>query len=449
MNADPRLLLRQGPMGFFQMFVIVICTAINMVDGFDVLAISFTAPLIAREWGVEPVALGVLFSAGLAGMCLGSLLLSPLADIWGRRAIVILCVVIISVGMFASALASGVWELAAYRLLTGLGVGGMLSSGNTLLAEYSSDRWRNLSISAMVSGYSIGAVIGGSIAAFLIVEFGWRSAFIFGGACSAALLPLCLVYLPESIDYILTSRPANALARVNAILRRLGRPELTSLPQLPRVEETTRTVLGVFEPRFLKGTVLICLSFFMLMLTFYFLLNWIPKNMVDLGFTVQDGIFSSVLINLGGIIGCFLFGYLADRISARVLSPYYFVALFCSILVLASLQGGLALLFAASFVFGFFLIGSMASLYAIVPSIYPASVRNTGTGLAIGVGRMGAVVGPYLGGLLIAAGWQRMAYYSLLAVPVLVSALAVRRIPLLGERPQAPAPAAVSAGKAL
>jgi benzoate transport len=447
-NADPRTVLRQGPMGLFQMFVIVICTAINMVDGFDVLAISFTAPVIAKEWGVEPVALGVLFSAGLFGMCTGSLFLSPFADVWGRRAIVNLCIVVISAGMFASAVSSGVWELAAYRFLTGLGVGGMLSSGNTLLSEYSSDRWRDLSISAMVSGYSIGAVIGGSIAAFLIVEFGWRSAFLFGGACSAALLPLCLLYLPESIDYIVASRPANALSRINAIMRRLKRPEIDTLPAVPR-GETTRAVVGVFEPRFLKGTVLICLSFFMLMLTFYFLLNWIPKNMVDLGFTVQDGIFASVLINLGGIAGGFAFGYVASRIPARTLAPYLFVALFVSIVVLASLSQNLSLLFAVSAVFGFFLIGCMASLYATVPLIYPARVRNTGTGLAIGVGRMGAVVGPYLGGLLIAAGWERLAYYSVLALPVLVSAIAVRRIPLYGEQAETASPTAVSVGNPL
>jgi benzoate transport len=433
MTADARALLRASPMGAFQTMVVVLCTLLNMIDGFDVLAISFTAPVIAKEWGVAPVTLGVLFSAGLAGMCTGSLLLSPLADLWGRRAIVNLCVIVISAGMFASAVAGDVWDLAAYRFLTGLGVGGMLSSGNTLLAEYSSDRWRNLSISAMVSGYSIGAVIGGSIAAYLIVEFGWRSAFLFGGASSAVLLPLCLFYLPESIDYILATRPADALARVNAVMRRLGRPALGVLPEIAREEDSTRTVLGVFEPRFLKGTLLICTSFFMLMLTFYFLLNWIPKNMVDLGFTVQNGIFSSVLINLGGIIGGFAFGYVADRSSARQLAPYLFVLLFASIIVLASLSMSLTLLFAASFVFGFFLIGCMASLYAIVPMIYPARVRNTGTGLAIGVGRMGAVIGPYLGGFLIAAGWQRLAYYSVLALPVLIAAVAVRRIPLLGE----------------
>jgi benzoate transport len=433
MSADARTLLRDSPMSPFQIMVVVLCTLLNMIDGFDVLAISFTAPVIAKEWGVAPVALGVLFSAGLAGMCTGSLFLSPFADVWGRRAIVNLCVIVISAGMFASAIASNVWDLALYRFLTGLGVGGMLSSGNTLLAEYSSVRWRNLSISAMVAGYPIGAVIGGSIAAYVIVAFGWRSAFLLGGAASAVLLPLCFFFLPESIDHILTARPANALARINRVMRSLGQPPLTALPERAREDDAARTVLGVFEPRFLKGTILICTSFFMLMLTFYFLLNWIPKNMVDLGFSVQNGIFSSVLINLGGAIGGFAFGYAADRSSARQLAPYLFVLLFASIIVLASLSASLTLLFAASFVFGFFLIGCMASLYAIVPLIYPPQVRNTGTGLAIGVGRMGAVIGPYLGGLLIAAGWQRLTYYAVLALPVLVTAALVRRIPLMGE----------------
>src|SRR3984893_16721124 len=213
MTGDARALLRDGPMSSFQIMVVVITTALNMIDGFDVLAISFTAPLIAKEWGVPPQTLGILLSAGLAGMALGSLFLSPLADLFGRRAVLIASTVILSLGMLASAVAGNVWELAASRLLTGIGVGGVLASGNTLLSEYSSDRWRDLSISSMVVGYPAGAILGGSISAYLIVAFGWRSAFIFGGVCSTILLPV-LLYLPESIDFILARHPKDALARV-------------------------------------------------------------------------------------------------------------------------------------------------------------------------------------------------------------------------------------------
>ncbi len=188
--TDPRIALRQGPMTLFQVVVVVICTALNTVDGFDVLAMSFTAPLVQKEWSLDPATLGFLLSAGLAGMCLGSLFLSPVADLYGRRVVVILCITLVSIGMFASAFSDGVAALAIFRLLTGLGVGGLLSSGNTLLSEYAPDRWRDLSISAMVVGYSVGAIVGGSISAYLIREFGWRSAFVFGGAVSTVLIPL-------------------------------------------------------------------------------------------------------------------------------------------------------------------------------------------------------------------------------------------------------------------
>jgi len=435
MTRDGRAMLREGPMTPFQITVVVICTLLNMIDGFDVLAISFTAPLIAREWGVDPATLGILLSAGLAGMALGSLLLSPLADMIGRRSVLVASTAIVSIGMLASAITSDVWELALCRLVTGLGIGGILASGNTLLAEYSSDRWRDLSISIMVVGYSAGAIVGGSISAYLIAAFGWRAAFIFGGLCSTVLLP-AILYLPESLDFILASKTKNALERTNAVMRRLGHPEMKALPEITREEKDTRAVIGVFEPRFLKATLLICLSYFMLMLSFYFVLSWTPKNLVDLGFTVEQGIFASVLLNVGGIIGGLTFGYFAGKSSARKLSSYLLVTLFFAIVGFGALNSGLVTVMAGAFVVGFFLIGSMTSLYAIVPAIYPARVRTTGTGLAIGFGRLGAVAGPYLGGLLIASGWQRLAYYSVLALPVLISAVAIRRVPLFGERPE-------------
>ncbi len=440
MNAVPRVVLREGPMSLFQVIVTAICVALNMIDGFDVLAISFTAPLIAREWGVDPATLGILLSAGLAGMALGALLISPVADVSGRRTAVIISTFLMSIGMLASAITTSVPELAACRLVTGLGVGGVLAGGNTLLAEYAPKRWRDFVISVMVVGYSAGAIVGGSISAYLINVYGWRSAFIFGGLCSTILLPIITLYLPDSLDFILSGKRTNALAQVNTVMRRLGHAELTALPEFPRNQADTRAVIGVFEPRFLKGTILIVLSYFMLMLSFYFVLSWTPKNLVDLGFTVEQGIYASVLLNVGGILGGLIFGYFASKSNARTLSPYMLVGLFLSIVGFGMLKSGLFAVMSGAFVAGFFLIGSVASLYLIVPQMYPPNVRNTGTGLAIGFGRVGAIVGPYIGGLLINAGWDRIAYYSVLAIPVLVSAFAVRHVPFFDEQTAAVAP---------
>jgi MFS family permease len=243
----------------------------------------------------------------------------------------------------------------------------------------------------------------------------------------------------------LSGKTKNGLARVNAVLSRFGRPSLTRLPDIAPEDRDTKAVLGVFDTQYFAGTVLICTSFFMLMLSFYFVLSWTPKNLVDLGFTPSEGIFASVLLNAGGIIGGLVLGYLAGKWHARSVEPYMLALLFLAIVGYGSLHEGLVPVMTGAFVAGFFMIGSMCGLYIIVPQIYPARVRNTGTGLAIGFGRMGAVVGPYLGGLLIAEGWERFTYYSVLAIPVLLSALAVRRIPLFEERSGAARAAAAAA----
>lgn len=434
MSNDPRQALREGNMTSFQVVVVVICVVLNMVDGFDVLAMSFTAPLVAKEWGVDPATLGVLLSAGLVGMGTGAVFISPIADVMGRRTVVILSTIIISLGMFASAATSSVLELWICRFVTGLGIGGILASGNTLLAEYAPTRWRDFTISMMVIGYPTGAIIGGSVFAYLVSEYGWRSAFLFGGVSSTMMLPFIILYLPESLDFILTRRRENALSQVNGVLRRLGRAPLNALPSIPREETATKAVVGVIEPRYRRATILMVLSYFMLMFSFYFVLSWTPKNLVDLGFTVEEGIFALLLINLGGIFGGLTCGYFTRRLNARSLTSAMLVALFFSIVGYGMVQSGFLPMMTLAFLVGFFLMSAMAGLYIIVPKVYPPNVRNTGTGLAIGIGRVGAMVGPSLAGYLIAEGWDRVAYYSVLALPVLISALAVRYIAYFDEQ---------------
>jgi MFS family permease len=349
---------------------------------------------------------------------------------------------IMSIGMLASAATSNVTELWICRFATGLGIGGVLATCNTLLAEYAPTRWRDFVISTMVIGYPLGAIIGGSVFAVLVSEYGWRSAFVFGGLASTVMLPLLLLYLPESLDFILSRRHADALAQVNMVMKRLGRAPLAALPALSRDETATKAVIGVIEPPYLRATILMVLSYFMLMFSFYFVLSWTPKNLVDLGFTVEQGIFALLLVNLGGIFGGLTFGYYARRGNARVLVSYMLVGLFFVIVGFGMLTSGFVPMMVASFVTGFFLMAVMAGLYIILPHVYPPNVRNTGTGLAIGLGRFGAMVGPLIAGYLIAAGWERMAYYSLLALPVLISAFAVRRVSYFGQSPTTQADAA-------
>jgi benzoate transport len=440
MTQAVRDVVREGAMSRFQVIAVTVCMAINALDGFDVLSIAFTGPRIAKEWMLAPTQLGLLFSAGLAGMMLGALLLSPLADLIGRRFLVLFGLIVITAGMALSGLARGLEELAILRLFTGLGIGSLLSSINTIVMEYASRRRKDFAVAFMSVGYPIGATIGGTIAVFLIADFGWRSVFFFGASLSAALIPIVLVTLPESLDFLLAKRRSNALARVNALLQRMGRAELTELPPPNSAQTEARGVLAGFDKAFFWRTLLICTAYFLTMLPFYFMLNWTPKVLVDEGLSLSTGISGAVIMNGAGVFGGLLFGAVASRLGLRPLTSVFMVLFFGSIAGFGAAGTTLPLLLGLAAAVGFFMIGVISGLYAVIGAMYPVRVRNTGTGLALGIGRLGAVAGPYLGGVLIAAGWSRPVYCTVLAAPLLLAALVIRRVPLLDGKTEAPAP---------
>jgi benzoate transport len=432
--TDVRQVLREGPMTAFQIAVVAVCVGVNMIDGFDVLAAAFVAPAIAKVWAVHPEALGLLLSTGPIGMAIGALFLSPLADVWGRRTVVVLSVAVMGLGMFLSAGAGDLTHLAWLRVLTGLGIGGALASANTVVAEYSSNRRKALTISLMSAGYPVGATIGGLAALPLMQIYDWRAVFVLGGVLSLILLPLMLIFLPESLDFLMTRRSAGALKQANVLMRRLKQPELTELPTAAEPAGEAKRVVGVFDRSLLPGTVLLCTGFFMVMLTFYFLLQWTPKALVDAGLSVQGGVSGGTLMNLGGLVGAVGFGVWTSWVSPRRLAPTVMLVCFAMVCLFALSPVKLSLLLPLGFAVGVLMFGAMTSLYALAPLIYPAHVRATGTGLGLGFGRLGAIVGPIAAGYLIAAGLPRWQYSILLAIPMLLAAVAVMRLPLLGER---------------
>ncbi|HMI92704.1 MAG TPA: MFS transporter, partial [Polyangiales bacterium] len=389
----------------FQTVAVLICMVLNLIDGFDVLAIAFAAPLLSKDWQLPPAELGVLLSAGLAGMTAGSLLVAPLADRWGRRFLTLLSLAVVSVGMLASAFVEDSFQMAITRLLTGLGVGAMLPSLNTIVAEYASARRRELALSIMSTGYPIGATLGGIAAILIIDSFGWRGIFVLGGTLSTLMIPLVMWRLPESLDFLLTRRPANALGSANALLRKLGQPELDALPERTAATRGAR-VQDIFAGTLATRTWLLWLAFFCVMSSFYFVLSWTPKLLVDAGLTPGRGLSGGVLVNLGGIAGTVLLGVLAARLGIFRLHACAILAAAAAVSAFGLASGSLQVAFALAPVVGLFLFISLVGLYVITPTIYPTEVRNTGTGFAIGVGRCAGIASPYLAGLLLAAGWS-------------------------------------------
>jgi benzoate transport len=419
-----------GPMSRFQVVAVILCIALNMLDGYDVLVMAFTASSVAMEWGLSASQVGILLSAGLFGMAAGSLFIAPLADRLGRRAVILLCLVLVTVGMVLSSVSTGPVQLAGLRALTGLGIGGMLASLNVITSEYSSGRWRSATVSLQVTGYPLGATVGGIIGAWLLGEYGWRSMFLFGGVCSAVMIPAVLLRLPESLDYLLARRPPDALQKVNALLRKMDRQPASDLPEV--VTETARAsgVGSLFKEGLGGATLRIWGAFFLQMLSFYFVLSWTPRLLVQAGMSAQQGVTGGVLLNLGGIIGGSIFAWLSVKRGLKPLSIGCFLLTALTMAAYANVATAFLPAVITAALIGAVIFSAMASLYAMAPLLYPATIRSTGMGWSIGIGRIGAILAPITAGMLIDSGWESLHLYYVFAVPVLIAALAVRGLPV-------------------
>lgn len=419
-------IIKHNPMSRYQIVAVTICTILYMLDGFDVLVMAFTAAPVAKEWKLQASQVGMLLSAGLFGMTAGSLLLAPLADKLGRRALILLCLLIISVGMLLSAATQNMTQLVLLRLFTGLGIGGMLATLIVLASEYSSNSSKNFILSLLGIGYPIGAVVGGAIAALLMLHYDWRSVFLFGAAVSFIMIPAVIRCLPESLDFLLSRRPANALEQVNVVLDRMGHSPLEALPPLPdSTHQPKASVSALFAPELRNTTLLIWLAYFSLMFSFYFVLSWTPKLLVAAGMSASEGISGGVLINVGGIIGGILFGYMSSRFPLKkTIIAYLFLAaaMMAAFGVLWS-QMSLALMLGV--VLGIFLLGSMIGLYILTPSLYNATVRTTGMGWAVGIGRLGAIFSPFIAGIFLDQQWQGNSLFIAFSIPLLCSMMAI------------------------
>ncbi len=424
-SADIRALMSHGPISALQFAVLAVCVGLNMLDGFDVLVMSFTASGVSAEWKLTAGELGLLLSAGLVGMAAGSLLLAPRADRIGRRAIIILCVFIVSAGMLLSGFCHSVLQLGALRVITGIGIGGILASATVMVSEFSSARWRSTASCLYTCGYSIGGTAGGAISALLIARYGWRSAFQFGALASAIMLPLVYWGLPESVDFLITRQPSEALSRLNLLLKRMRRATFVSLPAATPYEQAPKgaAVWRLLSTPLVRSTTLIWTAFFFMMAGYYFVFSWTPRLLTVSGLTAAQGITSGVLLSLGGIVGTVVFAFIAATTEIRRLT--------CLSLLVASV---LMVLFALSLtkldlamVLGVMLGGvatsAMAGFYALTPILYQPDTRATGMGSAIGIGRLGAILSPIATGELIDLGWHPMQLYLVFASVFLVAML--------------------------
>jgi benzoate transport len=423
-NKSPKWIIDHGAMSVGQWLAVLVTVGLNAMDGFDVLSISFASPGIAKDWGLDKATLGWILSMELVGMGVGSVLLGGVADKIGRRPTILGCLLAMAIGMFGASYAAGVPTLLAWRLLTGFGIGGMLAAINAAVAELSSQRWRNLAVSLMVIGYPVGGVIGGMVVQHLLGGGTWHDVFIFGACITAAFIPIVWLLLPESVDFLDRLRKPGALTAINRILTRFGH-ESTAALTAETVETAQQSVTDIFRPGLILATVLVTLGYFTHVISFYFIIKWVPKLVVDLGFAPKAAAGVLTWANVGGATGVAIFGLIATRVNLKALTVVTLLGASAMVVWFGRGSSDLSTLAATVAIAGVFTNSGIAGYYMLFARVFPTHVRATGTGFAVGVGRAGAIIAPVIAGYLFQAGFGLQAVAAMMALGPLLSAAAL------------------------
>jgi AAHS family 4-hydroxybenzoate transporter-like MFS transporter len=414
----------QQPVGAFQIKLLLTCAAVLFLDGFDTQAVGYVAPALAREWGLTKAALGPVFSAGLFGLMIGALLFGPLADRIGRKKIIIFSTLAFGIGTLVTAFVQDVNSLLAVRFLTGLGLGGAMPNAIAMTSEFNPRRRRATMVMIMFCGFSVGAALGGLLAAALIPQFGWRAVFVVGGAAPLLLVPILALWLPESVRFLaLTGRAHQRVAGLLGLINPKaafapGAQFVIHEPELPGIP-----VLHLFRDGRAPVTLLLWVVFFMSLLDLYFLSNWLPTVLNDLGASMSSAAAIGSMLQVGGVVGTFALGGIIDRFSFRALALVYFLAVF-AVGAIGQLGHSVVFVTMAIFAAGFCIVGGQIAANALAAGFYPTAVRATGVGWALGIGRVGSIVGPLIGGALLSANWSAASVFAAAAGAALCAALA-------------------------
>ena len=429
-------IIDKHPLAPFQVLIVVLCFLIVAIDGFDTAAIGFLAPAIRAEWNLGPAQLAPLFGAGLAGLMAGAFVFGPLADKFGRKNILLACVIFFALASLASAWSTSLWELVAWRFLTGLGLGGAMPNSVTLTSEFCPDKRRSFLVTTMFCGFTVGSALGGLASASLVDGYGWRSVLILGGALPLALAPFMAWKLPESVRYLVMQGKGSD--RVAAALARIAPRENFAGAVFSVTEKKPRgfPVSHLFRADLVRGTLLLWVTFFMSLLVIYLLSSWLPTLLRTTGVSLKTASVVTAMFQVGGTIGAIVLGWLMDRVSPhRVLAVSYalaglFIALIGSVTASPWLVG-VAVLCA-----GFCISGSQVGANALSAAFYPTDCRATGVSWANGIGRSGSVLGSVGGAAMLSMNLSLPTVFLLVGVPAVIAGVTMLALGML--RPSEP-----------
>ena len=419
-------LIDRRKIGGFQYLVASLCAITIFLDGYDTQSIAFVAPSIAQELGLTRPSLGPLFSASLVGLLFGALIFGPVADKIGRRSVIMICTVIFGVFTLVASASGTLNELLIFRFVTGLGLGGAMPNGIALTAEYCPQRRRATLVMIMFTGFSLGAAFGGAVSAGLITTYGWRSVWYVGGILPLLLLPFQFIWLPESIRFLVVTDAEGS--RIGKLLQRIDRAFRPSSGMRYEVDEAHAhgmPVAHLFRQGRTFGTLMLWAMFFTNLLANFFLQNWIPTLAHDSGIDLRTAVIIGTMYQVGGVLASLLVGWPIDKFGPFKVIPLLFLFAIPFVALIGQAVDSVTLLMVLTFGAGFCIVGGQNSSNALAAIFYPTAMRATGVGWALGIGRIGAILGPLIAGQLLAEHWSYGALFLLGAIAPVCATTAV------------------------
>jgi AAHS family 4-hydroxybenzoate transporter-like MFS transporter len=428
-------IIDQRPLSRFQARTILLCGIVLVLDGFDAQCIGFLAPPISEALAIPLPAFGRVFAAGLTGLMIGAMAIGPVADRWGRKWAVVLSTVTFASFSLLTAQVNSLNELVILRFLTGLGLGGAMPNVVALTSEYSPKRLQPVLVGMLFAGMPMGAMVASLASAEMIPLWGWRSVFYLGGILPLVVAVMLVKALPESVRFLTVRR--RDPQRIRAILAQIS-TELAGQPlNFAESQESAASggspVKELFTEGRATGTVLLWIPFFMNLLILYFIVSWLPGLLLEVGMLASAGVMAVFFFSLGGMMGALAEGRLMNGLGVHSTLMVEFGVSALLIAGLAFSGASYSLLMGVTFVLGFTVQGAQAGINALAAAFYPTHIRSTGVGWALGIGRIGSILGPALGGLLLTLQWTPRQILLAGMVPAACAAAAV----LLSDRIQA------------
>lgn len=408
----------------FHWGVLFWCLMIIIFDGYDLVIYGVALPLLMQEWALSAVQAGLLASTALFGMMFGAMTFGTLSDKLGRKKTIMICVAIFSGFTFLGAFATNPVEFGILRFLAGLGIGGVMPNVVALMTEYAPKRIRSTLVALMFSGYAIGGMTSALLGAWLVPQFGWKIMFYIA-IIPLVALPLIWKFLPESLMYLTNKKELeqtrNIVQKISPTQALNGDTEFV-LNEVIKGDEAP--VKALFQQGRAFSTFMFWIAFFMCLLMVYALGSWLPKLMIQAGYSLGASMIFLFALNIGGMIGAIGGGALADRFHIKKVLTIMFIC-GAAALILLGFNSPQIVLYTLIAVAGAATIGSQILLYTFVAQYYPSTVRSTGMGWASGIGRIGAIVGPVLTGALLTMNLPHQMNFFAIAIPGVIAALAI------------------------